>query len=102
MSNGQILESLEIDISQALSKKNLAEDKRLMFKTMQTFVIYLKDDHARIIDMTPKVKEMWECKEQLDKDRRETKKMILSPLYNTIITWIVSTIITILGIHFFR
>jgi hypothetical protein len=99
MANGDILTTLETDIANALKRK-LPEDKRLMFNTFRAMVIFLKDDHARLADMTPKVNTLWECKEQEDKDKKETRRMILSPIYNTVITWIISTLITLLGIHF--
>jgi len=101
MANGEILTSLKNDIGQALLKK-LPEDKRLMFKTMQTFVIYLEADHAKVNDMFPKVNNLWEHKELVEEERKEAKKMILSPVINTLITWAVSTLITVLTLASLR
>jgi hypothetical protein len=100
MANGEILDNLERDINQALVNKKLSEDKRMMFRMMQTFVVYLKDDHKSVKDMAPKVEALWGCKEQADKDSRENKKMVLSPLFNILITLGVSTIFNALIFYF--
>ena len=55
MSNAetQILDRIEKNLQDTLAAKRLPKRDRMMYETMQLFVIYMRDDHEKIRQMYP-------------------------------------------------
>ncbi len=99
MANGDILDALEAKIANGLKNKRLTDKERTQLEIQQLLVIFLKEDHATLKEMRPQVDQMWKSHQQEDTDRREYRKMWVTPLVGTVVTTGISLLFT--GLMFY-
>lgn len=100
MANGEILDALDVKINKALQNKRIADQTRTQLEIQQMFVIFLKEDHQNLKILMPQINVLWAEREQSNIERRDLKKMLLTPLISTLVTTGASLVITALLSYF--